>query len=152
MMSRNESTVWSDKPIFTVALSALIGITLGAVGSRSLAQVVAPTEHIGITVEALGTVPEESLKAQIGLEEHFLQMRAVTIEPGGQVGKHSHAERPGLVKMISGEWIVGTESGEQVFKAGTKAVIVETNDTVHWVYNRGAEPAMGLVCGITPTS
>ncbi len=50
-------------------------------------------------------------------------MRAITIESGGEVAKHSHATRPGLVKVISGEWIEGRESGETAFKPETAALV-----------------------------
>jgi len=126
-----------------------LGLALGYSVGDSSAQMAAPTEHKGVSVKALGEVSEESLKAQIGLEGYILQMRAVTVEPGGQIKKHDHATRPGLVKILSGEWIEGTPNGEQTFNAATEAVIVEHKDTVHWVYNRTDEPATGLVCGIT---
>ena len=126
-----------------------LGLALGFSSGSGVAQMAAPTEHKGVSVKALDTVSEESLKAQIGLEGYILQMRAVTVEPGGQIKKHDHAKRPGLVKMLSGEWIEGTPSGEQTFNASSNAVIVEQKDTVHWVYNRTDEPATGLVCGIT---
>ena len=80
-----------------------------------MAQMAAPTEHKRVSVKALGTLSEESLKAQIGLDGYILQMRAVTVEAGGQIKKHDHAKRPGLVKMLSGELIEGTPSGEQTF-------------------------------------
>ena len=60
---------WRVRIISTVAISAAIGIALGAVGSRSLAQMAAPTEHKGLTVETLGVISEDSMKAQVGLEE-----------------------------------------------------------------------------------
>jgi len=138
-----------SKMLAVTCMCGGLGLALGFAGGSSLAQMAAPTEHKGVSVKALGTVSEESLKAQIGLEGYFLQMRAVTVEAGGQIKKHDHAKRPGLVAMLSGEWIEGTPSGEQTFNAASDAVIVEHKDTVHWVYNRTDQPAVGLVCGIT---
>ena len=151
-MQPNNAGFWRARFISTVALSAVIGIALGAVGSRGLAQMAAPTEHIGLTVETLGKISEESIKAQVGLEGHILLLRAITIAPGGQIAKHSHGKVPGLVKVISGEWIEGGESGEKAFNADTPAAIIEDKDTVNWFYNRGAVPATAIVCDIKPAS
>ena len=151
-MQRIGAGSWRIRLFLTVAVSAAIGIALGAVGSRSLAQMAAPTEHKGLTVETLGKISEESIRAQVGLEGHILLLRAITIEPGGQIAKHSHGKVPGLVKVISGEWIEGNESGETAFNASTSTAIVEDKDTVNWFYNRGTEPATAIVCDIKPAS
>ena len=129
-----------------------VGLILGAFGAHGLAQVAPPTEHKGLKVETLGMISEESIKAQVGLEGHILLLRAITIEPGGQIAKHSHEKVPGLVKVISGEWIESSESGEKAFDADTPMAIVEDKDTVNWFYNRGTEPAMAIVCDIKPAS
>jgi quercetin dioxygenase-like cupin family protein len=128
------------------------GLAFGAIGGQGLAQVAPPTEHKGLNVETLGVISEESIKAQVGLEGHILLLRAITIEPGGQIAKHSHEKVPGLVKVISGEWIEGSESGEKAFDADTPMAIVEDKDTVNWFYNRGTEPATAIVCDIKPAS
>ena len=121
-------------------------------GKLQIAQVAPPTEHKGVAVETLGIIPEESMKATLGLEGHILQLRAITIDPGGHIAKHGHATRPGLVRMISGQWAEGQESGETVYEAATPTAVSEDEDTVHWFFNRGAEPATALVCDIVPAS
>lgn len=128
------------------------GLTLGVIGTQGLAQVAAPTEHKGLKVETLGVVSEDSMKATVGLDGHILLLRAITIEPGGQIAKHSHEEVPGLVKVIEGAWVEGKESGEATFDAGGEGAIIEDETTVHWFYNRGAEPATAIVCDIRPPS
>jgi quercetin dioxygenase-like cupin family protein len=131
---------------------AVIGILVGATGGEVLAQLKGPTEHKGVTVTELGIINEESLKAQLGIEGFILRMRAVTVEPGGHIREHSHATRPGLVKMISGTWIEGHPDGREItYRAGEDTALLEEKDTVHWVYNRGSEPATGVVCGIQPS-
>ncbi len=135
-----------------MASCLVAGLTVGAIGAQGLAQVSPPTEHKGLVVETLGVIPEASIKAQVGLEGHILLLRAITIEPGGQIARHSHENVPGLVKVISGEWIEGSESGETAFNADTPAAIVEDKDTVNWFFNRGTEPATAIVCDIKPAS
>ena len=132
----------------TLLAVAVVSAMIGGIGGQILAQMKGPTEHKGIAVTELGQVDEDSLLAQIELKGYILRMRAITIEPGGQIAEHSHAKRPGLVKMISGTWIEGTPDGEYEFKAGEDKILVEHKDTVHWFYNRGNVAATALVCGI----
>ena len=136
----------------TLAITAALGIALGAAGSRTLAQMAAPTEHKGLKVEALGVIPEDSMEAQIGLAGYKLQLREITIEPGGQIAKHSHEGRPGLVKVIDGTWTEGRPSGEMSFAADEAKGILEDRETVHWFWNRGETPATAIVCDIVPSS
>jgi quercetin dioxygenase-like cupin family protein len=130
---------------------AVVSALIGGIGGQILAQMKGPTEHKGISVTELGQIDEDSLLAQIGLKGYILRLRAITIEPGGQIKDHSHATRPGLVKMISGTWIEGRPDGEYEFKAGEDTILVEHKDTVHWFYNRGNVAATALVCGIAPS-
>ena len=81
----------------TLLAVAVISTMIGGIGGQILAQMKGPTEHKGIAVTELGQVDEDSLLAQIELKGYILRMRAITIEPGGQIAEHSHAKRPGLV-------------------------------------------------------
>jgi len=138
------------RTLTAIALSAVAGVALGAVGSRSLAQMAIPTEHKGLEVEKLGFVPAESMSAQVGLNGHILLLRKITIKPGGQIAKHSAESSPAVVYMVSGTWTEGRSSGETNHSAGD--TFIEDKDTVHWFYNRGEEPATALVCDIKPVS
>lgn len=147
-MQRTNAGPGHTRLIAAIALSAAIGIAFGAVGSRSLAEMAAPAEHQGLTVEALGVIPEESMQKQIGLSGYKLQLREITIAPGGQIAKHGHEARPGLVRVISGTWTEGRSSGETDYGASEPVGILEDSETVHWFWNRGAEPATAIVCDI----
>ncbi len=140
---------------FVIAAAFVAGTTCGAgllavAGHSAIAAAPAPTEHKGLSVEALGVIDSASMKATLGLEGHKMQLRAITIEPGGQIAKHSHEKRPGLVKVIDGEWVEGRPSGEAGFKAADSAAILEDEETTHWFFNRGDKPATALVCDIVP--
>ena len=125
-----------------------IGLICGFLGSYGWAAMAPPTEHKDLKVEQLGFVPGESMAAQVGLKGYKLLLRRITINPGGQIAKHSHATTPGVVYIDSGSWIEGRDSGEINYSAGD--TFVEDIDTVHWFYNRGDEPAAAYVCDIKP--
>jgi quercetin dioxygenase-like cupin family protein len=127
-----------------------IGLICGFLVSYSWAAMAPPTEHKGLEVEVLGFVPQESMSAQVGLKGYKLLLRKITINPGGQIAKHSAATTPTVVYVDSGTWTEGRDSGETEHSAGD--TFMEYNDTVHWFYNRGEEPAMAFVCDIKPDS
>lgn len=130
--------------------SALVtaGLVSGLLISYGWAAATAPAEHKGLEVEELGFVPEASVAAQVGLKGHRLLLRRITINPGGQIAKHSAAKVPGVVHMVSGSWVEGREGGEVKHSAGD--TFIEDEDTVHWFFNRGDEPATAYVCDIKP--
>ncbi len=139
-----------SRPILIAFLCTTTGLTLGVIAGQGLASGEPPTEHKGLEVEKLGSVSAESVAAQVGLDGHILLLRRITINPGGQIAKHSAASTPGVVYMESGTWTEGRDSGETEFSAGD--TFIEDKDTVHWFYNRGDEPAAALVCDIKPAS
>jgi quercetin dioxygenase-like cupin family protein len=124
------------------------GLVSGLLVGYGWASVSPPTEHKGLEVEELGYVPAESMAAQVGLDNHKLLLRKITIDPGGQIAKHSAESTPAVVYMLSGTWTEGRASGETEHSAGE--TFIEDKDTVHWFYNRGQKPATALVCDIKP--
>lgn len=142
---------------FLCLASMLVGVVAGIAGGSWTgiatlhAESVVPTEHSGLSVETLGVVPADSMEAQIGLSGHVLQLRAITVAPGGTIAQHSHETRPGLVWMSDGVLTEGRESGETEYGVGG-AVLVEDRDTVHWFWNRTDAPATAIVCDIVPAS
>ena len=126
------------------------GASIAVLGPVAIAAATAPTEHRGLKVEALGEVSAKSMEATLGLQGHKLQLRAITIEAGGQIAKHSHETRPGLVKVIEGEWVEGRSSGEVSIAVGKDEVIIEDENTTHWFFNRSDRPATAIVCDIVP--
>lgn len=131
----------------SIAASAALGLCAGF----ALAQMSGPAEHKGLGVEKLGVIPGEMIERQTGLQGYMMQLRAITIEPGGQIAQHDHEKRPGLVKVISGEWVEGRPEGEATFGAGEGPGIIEDGDTTHWFFNRGDTPATAIVCDLNPT-
>ncbi len=121
----------------------VIGFAQGAVQRQP------PKEHEGVSVVPLGVLSEASLKTQIGLSGYEMNLREITVESGGAIKEHSHATRPGLVQTISGSWIEVKQGKETEFPATNKMALVEDENTVHWLYNNGKEPAVAIVCGLS---
>ncbi len=128
-----------------------IGLTIGFLAHQGIAAAPAPSEHAGLSVEKLGALPESSIKATTGLDGYFMQLRMISIAPGGQIAKHDHATRPGLVKVLEGAWVEGRPDGERVYEAGDADGFLEDENTVHWFFNRGDDTATAVVCDLTPS-
>ncbi|MFN0263128.1 cupin domain-containing protein [Tepidamorphus sp. 3E244] len=133
-------------------LAAGLAIGFASATGNAATPAEAPIEHKGLAVEKLGVLEEGTLKATTGLEGYFMQLRAITIDPGGQIAKHDHKVRPGLVKVIDGEWVEGRPDGETTDAPGDGEGILEDENTVHWFFNRGDKPATAIVCDLTPAS
>jgi len=139
----------STKAILSSVALFVAGLLAGNIDiAKVTAQEAYPTEHKWIGVAKLGIVPEESMIRQTGLEGYFLQLRLATLEPGGQIARHKHDTRPGLVYTLEGSWIEGRSEGEREYPAGEGIALVEDADTDHWFYNRSEEPVQVLICDL----
>ena len=96
---------------------------------------VGATAPVGVTDTVLAQI--DLAKESIAAEDRDFRLRRLVIEPGGIVPWHSHAERPALIYVVSGE-IVENASNCAVpilHKAGE--VARETHATAHWWQNKG---------------
>ena len=98
----------------------------------------AATAPIGVTDTELASV--DLSKENVHLDERRLRLRHMTIAPGGIVPLHSHADRPALIRVDSGE--IREYSSKCavpiVHKAGD--VSREFLGTMHWWQNNGRLP------------
>ena len=143
---KNSITINPKRIFTTLAFGLAAVISYQAVQ----AQRQPPTEHKGVKVASLGVISEESMSAQVGLEGYKMQLREIVLAPGGQIARHSHAGRPGLVWTLSGSWVEGRPQGEKAYPDTLKEAILEDKDTEHWFWNDGNEPARVVVCDIVP--
>jgi quercetin dioxygenase-like cupin family protein len=76
-------------------------------------------------------------KEKVAVAGHMMRVRRLDIQPGGIVPWHSHAERPALIYVVSGEIIEHASNCAVpiVHKAGE--VARETRATSHWWQNNG---------------
>ena len=98
-------------------------------------------ETRGVAVEALATV--DLAREFEGMDGHQLRMRMVTIEPGGVFGPiHDHRGRPGIVYILEGT-ITDHRNGVAT-DYGPGVGWPEDRGTVHWLENRGTDPAVEI--------
>ncbi len=142
----------AKKSITGIITLATLSIAMAALFSYQtvLAQRQPPSEHKGVKVKSLGVISESSMSAQIGLQGYKMQLREITLAPGGQIARHDHFKRPGLVWTLSGSWIEGRPEGEKEYPESLDEAILENAGTDHWFWNDGSEPARVVVCDIVP--
>ena len=120
-----------------------------AIAPSVMAQDAKPQKTTGVTVGSKSTL---LLEAQIpALKGYALRLRTIVLEPGAVVGHHSHANRPVVAYLLSGEY-TGHRDGmaEIVHKPGEQWV--EGADVDHWSENRGAEPAVLINVDVLPAN
>jgi quercetin dioxygenase-like cupin family protein len=71
-------------------------------------------------------------------------MRKLTIEPGGIVPWHSHADRPALIYIVSGQIFEYASNCAVPILHKAGEVARETQATAHWWKNTGKAPVVLL--------
>jgi quercetin dioxygenase-like cupin family protein len=109
------------------------------------ADVRAPVAHAGkgVTDTVLAAIDLEKEPSMI--KERQLRFRKLTIEPGGMVPWHSHADRPAIIYISEGEVVeyASNCSAPIVHKAGE--IRPETSGTAHWWQNHGSKTVVLFV-------
>ena len=122
-----------------------IGLLALAIASSVTAQDAKPQQTKGVSVGSSSTL---LLEAQIpALKGYALRLRTIVLEPGAVVGHHSHANRPVVAYVLSGEYTEHRDGlPEIVHKPGEQWV--EGADVALWSENRGAVPAVLIVVDV----
>jgi len=120
----------------TLVTTSLLAL---AIAPSATAQEAKPQTTKGISPDAKSTL---HLGAQIpALKDYAIQLRTIVLEPGAVAGYHSHARRPVVAYLVSGEYTEHRDGlPEIVHKPGEQWV--EGADVAHWSENRGAETAV----------
>jgi quercetin dioxygenase-like cupin family protein len=110
-----------------------------AIAPAVMGQDAKPQTTKGISLSAKNTL---LLGPQIpALKGYAMQLRTIVLEPGAVAGYHSHAKRPVLAYLVSGEYTEHRDGlPEIVHKPGEQWV--EGADVAHWSENRGTETAV----------
>ena len=77
-----------------------------------------------------------------------LRMRAVELEPGGNVGQHKHNGRPSFAYIVGGDVIEHRGDGDTSYHTGDR--VAERNGLVHW-WENGDTSATIVVFDIIPS-
>jgi len=108
------------------------------------ADAVKPVTHgpKGVTDKVLSSIDLAGEK--VALKGHMMRVRKLEVQPGGIVPWHSHAERPALIYIVSGEIVENASNCAVpiVHKAGE--VARESHATAHWWQNNGKAAAVLL--------
>lgn len=85
-----------------------------------------------------------------GVKGVMLRTRRLSIAPGGMVPTHSHADRPAIIYVISGEIVEHNSlcSVPIVHKAGEATG--EFGELQHWWVNNGKDPVVLISSDLVP--
>lgn len=126
---------------------ATIGLLALAIAPSAMARDTKPQETKGVSIDSTSILPLEAQMPE--LKGYALRMRVIVLEPGAVVGHHSHANRPVVAYLLSGEYTEHRDGlAEIVHKPGEQWV--EGADVAHWSENRGAETAFLINVDILP--
>lgn len=81
---------------------------------------------------------------KIALKGHLMRVRKLEIQPGGVVPWHSHADRPALIYVVSGEIYEHASNCAVPILHKAGEVARETHATAHWWKNDGKVPVVLL--------
>jgi quercetin dioxygenase-like cupin family protein len=97
---------------------------------------------VGVTDTVIASI--DVSKAPFNIQGRNFRMRKLTVEPGGIVPWHSHADRPAIIYITEGEIVeyASNCAGPIVHKAGD--VVAETPEISHWWKNLGDKTAVLL--------
>jgi len=76
-----------------------------------------------------------------------LRMRKITVQPGGALALHSHADRPAITYMLQGQMTYYQE-GKPDLVANPGDGFAEGRATTHWGENTGKVPAVWIAVDI----
>jgi quercetin dioxygenase-like cupin family protein len=104
-----------------------------------------PAQTIGQTEEALRSLDlTNELESAKGRP---LRMRRITVQPGGALALHNHADRPAVTYMLQGEMTYHQDGRpDVVIRAGEG--FAEGRATTHWGENTGKVPAVWIAVDI----
>ena len=134
--------------IATAALAGALSFSTGAqAGECPAGQTKAGVANPGHAAKGVTdtVLAQINLGAEkVALNGHNMRVRKLVIQPGGIVPWHSHAERPALIYVVSGQIYehASTCAVPILHKAGD--VARETHATAHWWKNTGTVPVVLL--------
>lgn len=81
---------------------------------------------------------------KVALKGHMMRVRRLEVQPGGIVPWHSHADRPALIYVVTGEIYENASNCAVPILHKAGEVARETHATAHWWQNTGKVPVVLL--------
>jgi quercetin dioxygenase-like cupin family protein len=126
---------------------ATIGLWALTMVPSAMAEDAKPQQNHGVSAGSTSLLPVGAQTPE--LQGYALRMRVIVLEPGALVGHHSHAIRPVVAYLLSGEYTEHRDGlAGIVHKPGEQWV--EGADVAHWSENRGTETAYLINVDILP--
>jgi quercetin dioxygenase-like cupin family protein len=100
----------------------------------------------GVTDKVLSTI--DLSKEKVALNGHMMRARRLEVQPGGIVPWHSHADRPALIYIVSGDIYENASNCAVPILHKAGEVARETHATAHWWQNTGKVPVVLLAFDI----
>ena len=114
-------------------------VTMGGLTGPKETKGIASIDPMGI-IDLGGEFP--------AMEGRQLRARIFTIEPGGQVGIHTHEQRPGYAFIISGSIVEHRNDHPEPLTRKAGDIAMEKAGVTHWWENTFSEPVKALVVDI----
>lgn len=126
---------------------ALTAVVWFASAPTGIAQEAKPQETTGVSIDWTIVL---NLAEQIPeLGGYALRMRKVTLEPGAVIAHHSHASRPIVGYVLSGEYTEVRDEGPALVR-GPGDHWAEGADVAHWGANRGQVSTVMIGVDVVP--
>ena len=97
---------------------------------------------VGVTDTTIAAI--DVSKAPFNIDGRNFRMRKLTVKPGGIVPWHSHADRPAIIYIVTGEIHEYASNCSVPLVHGAGDVVAETPDVSHWWKNLGDETVVLL--------
>jgi len=147
-----------SKQISKLALAAAFAIAVAAPAFAGEC----PADKVLKTPQKIENVTDDSkLKGEIvntvdpsgwrGMKGLMLRTRRLTIQPGGFVPTHSHADRPAIIYIVSGEIVEhSTECSVPVVHKAGESIAEFGSGLQHWWENTGKEAVVLTSSDLVP--
>jgi quercetin dioxygenase-like cupin family protein len=129
----------------TLLLGALVVAFAFFAGYASGQRSPVPTQTVGQSEELLRSIDlTNELDSAKGRP---LRMRKVTLQPGGVLGLHNHADRPAVTYLLQGQMTYHQEQKPDLV-ANPGDGFAEGRATTHWAESTGKVPAVWIAVDI----
>ena len=129
--------------IRTIGTLAVVAALTACASAPDTTKIIAPTATSGLGGDTPAGLVDLAAHKMAGTPSDYdLRARALTLKPGGGVGNHPHAGRPGIVRVVKGTVVEGRGDAKRVLKAGD--FWLETAETSHWFVNPSTTEAAEL--------